>query len=274
MRCVFIPLIMAAGAGCTSSYAPSETLALSPETGTQLEGGTGGVEAPQPAGNPLPAPPPADAISTARPAAEAGPAPGAVAREIIYAARLKIVVHSAESAFVEARRTAEEAGGYLQEQTRGRAVLRVPAPQFQAVLDRLEGLGSVADREVRAEDVTEQVVDLQSRLRNARAVEARLKELLAKAKDVKEALQVEAELRRLGEEIERMEGRLKLLSHLVAFGTITVEFLGKAPVAEPIAPRVRLPFRWIGSLDLESLIEQASRHALRHPGMIKEGGTR
>ena len=60
----------------------------------------------------------------------------------------------------------------------------------------------------------------------------------------------------------------------MAFSTITVDFLGKAPVPGPIAPRVRLPFRWIGDFDLESTIKQASRHALSHPEMIQPGGVR
>ncbi len=259
MRHALFPLALAACAGC-ASYALDLPMARfqEPPTGFGQEKPAAGAGIHGRAGGP-PAPP------------MPGAPTDAAARQIVYAARLRIVVHSAEPALVEARAMAEEAGGYLQEQTRDRAVLRVPAALFRSVLDRLEGLGSVADREVRAEDVTEQHVDLQSRLRNARAVEARLKELLAKAKDVKEALEVEAELKRLGEEIERMEGRLKLLDRLVAFSTIAVEFLGKAPVPEAIAPRVRLPFRWIGGLDLESLVEQASRHALRGAGAFQQG---
>ena len=216
-----------------------------------------------------PGAPPTSAVDTSaadRLLNENGALPEAIARQMVYAAKLRIVVAAAEPTATEARRMAEEAGGYLQEQARDRVVLKVPATSFRAILDRLEGLGSVVDREVSAQDVTDQYVDVQARLRNARAVEARLKEMLAKANNVKEALEVEAELRRLGEEIERMLGQLKLLESHVAFSTITVELLGKTPVPEVLEPRVALPFQWLRSLDLESLIGKASRSALRIQG--------
>lgn len=201
-------------------------------------------------------------VSFKPPAAEAGGAADeASARHVIYTARLQIVVTAVEPALLDARRLAEEADGYLQEQTRDRLVLRVPAARFHDTLGRIERLGSVADRELKAADVTDEHVDLRARLRNARAVEARLREMLARAKDVKEALEVEKEMCRVGEEIERLEGRLKLLGNQVAFSTIAVTFATKAPVAAEIEPLVRLPFGWIRSLELPSLIEQAARRA-------------
>ena len=203
----------------------------------------------------IPPSPAAGALACARPPAN----DEAIVRRMIYAARLRVAVAGIDEALAAARMWTEECGGYLQEQTRDRAVLRVPAARFRLLLDRLEGLGNVTDREIRAEDVTEQHVDLQARLANARAVAARLQEMLAAARDVKEALEVEAELRRLGEEIERMEGRLRLLERQVAYSTITVELSGRAPAQTAIAPRVRLPFRWMEGLDLERLIGQASR---------------
>jgi hypothetical protein len=74
-----------------------------------------------------------------------------------------------------------------------------------------------------AEDITEQYFDLQARLSNARKLEARLLELLAKqAGKITDVLQVEKELSRVREEIERFQGKLRLFDHLVDLSTLTV----------------------------------------------------
>ena len=69
--------------------------------------------------------------------------------------------------------------------------------------------------------MTDEFVDIQARLKNAYAIRDRLSELLSRA-PVKEALDIEKELGRVTEEIERMEGKLKLLRDQIAFSTITV----------------------------------------------------
>ena len=74
-----------------------------------------------------------------------------------------------------------------------------------------------------AEDITEQYFDLQARLSNARKLEARLLELLAKqAGKITDVLQVERELSRVREEVERFQGKLRLFDHLVDLSTLTV----------------------------------------------------
>jgi hypothetical protein len=188
------------------------------------------------------------------------PAPEALARKVVYTADLKVVVTTIEPALLKARQLAEAAGGYLQNQTKNSITLRVPSEKFRELLEQVEGLGSVADRQVKAEDVTDQFIDLEARLRNAKNVEARLRDLLAKAKDVKEALEVERELKRLGEEIERFEGRLQYLKKLIAFSTVTVEFSTKATVPTDLEPLIRLPFGWIKELELKHLIEGGPRY--------------
>jgi len=100
--------------------------------------------------------------------------------------------------------------------------------------------------------VTEQFLDMQTRLKTKRAMQERLQQLLAQAKNVEEALAVERELARITEEIESMEGRLKVWRELVAFSTITVVF--QAQPTDKINSTVRLPFPWLNELGLPSLL--------------------
>ncbi|GHE01487.1 DUF4349 domain-containing protein [Streptomyces alanosinicus] len=88
------------------------------------------------------------------------------------------------------RATAESAGGYVgQEDTsrdadgheHTRVVLRVPGAWYDEVLTGLQGTGRVMDRTARAEDVTDQVVDVDSRVRSQRAGVDRIRALMNRA---------------------------------------------------------------------------------------------
>src|SRR5262249_33276670 len=107
-------------------------------------------------------------------------------------------------------------------------------------------------RDVNVRDVTEQFADLETRLKNAEAVRQRLEGLLAKAAKVEDALAVERELDRVTLIIEELKGKLRLLSELIAFSTITVNF--QARPQDAVAPDVLLPFDWLGGLGLPSLM--------------------
>lgn len=256
-----------AAAGCSAMGADSAPMMATAERSVGYAGAKGDWDVAKSSAESAPAP--GRDGAAARPVAfqdpaKAAVAPEAVARKVIYTADLKIVVTTIEPALVKARDLAEKAGGYLQNQTKNSITLRIPAEKFQAVLEQIEGLGSVADRQVKSDDVTDQFIDLEARLKNARTVETRLRELLARAKDVKEALEVERALTRIGEEIERFEGRLKLLRTLVALSTVTVEFSTKANVPTELEPLIRLPFAWIKELELKSLIEGGPRFRLEH----------
>jgi hypothetical protein len=109
----------------------------------------------------------------------------------------------------------------------------------------------VLHRDVQAEDVTDAFVDTEIRIKNARAMQVRLKTLLDKS-SVKEALEIEKELRRVTEELELLEGRLKLLKDKIAYSSITVSFEARGSAIQ--ATRIKLPFPWLGRLGLPSLL--------------------
>lgn len=170
---------------------------------------------------------------------------------LIYTANLSLAVFHVEAGLDAVTRIGQEAGGYLSARQDTAVTIRVPRDRFDDTIARIEALGNVLHRDIRARDVTDEYVDLEARLKSSYAMRERLQELLAKAA-VKEALDIEAQLGRVTEEIERMEGKLKLMRDEIAFSTITASF---APVAEqPVHDNALLPFSWLQTLGLSSLL--------------------
>jgi len=183
-------------------------------------------------------------VDTSKPAAE---------RLLIYTASLRLAVLDMEASLTAAQKCAEEAGGYLAEMTSNSITLRVPAKQFHAVMDRLKALGRLLDKNIKVEDITDEYVDLQLRLRNAEALRDRLEGILKEAKVVKDALEVEKELARVRREIERIKGRLTVLGKQVAYSTIEVHFERMAEKRVEVQ-LPELPFPWLDRLGVESVL--------------------
>lgn len=125
---------------------------------------------------------------------------------------------------------------YSNEAKRGRTVLKVLPKDFDVVIAKLKELGKVDLERITGEDVTEEYVDLEARLKNFQIVKERLHRILEeRAREVKDILEVERELARLGEQIERIEGRKKYLDRQVDLATITVNYYEpKAMAPEPL----------------------------------------
>lgn len=176
-----------------------------------------------------------------------------VQRVLIYSAALRVVVPDVEAALKQAQALAGEYDGYMQELSGDRITLRVPAARFEEALARLESLGRVVQRDIKAQDVTEEYVDLQARLRNAERLRDRLLALLEKAENVQAILEVERELGRVNQEIERLTGQLNLLNSRAALSAVTIQFERAAPLAGPSPAERHLPFPWLRSLRPEHL---------------------
>jgi Domain of unknown function (DUF4349)/Putative zinc-finger len=145
---------------------------------------------------------------------------------------LTIVANNYTDASEAIDRLASEHGGYVQtlssEARSGAArqlsaTLRLPAAQLADSLAELRKLGHV-EQETRAnEEVTDQYVDLQARLRSARATEQRLLQLLAtRTGKLEDVLAAEQELARIREEIESMDGQRNVLLHRVSYVSVDV----------------------------------------------------
>ena len=108
----------------------------------------------------------------------------------------------------------------------GRSVLtlRVPAAQFESFMKELQGFGKVKAQSLRGDDVTAQYTDLEGRLRNARAQEAVLLNLMGQARTVQDSITVQQSLSQVQQQIEELEGQRRLLDDQSSFGTITATF--------------------------------------------------
>lgn len=190
------------------------------------------------------------------PAATASPATSAVQRLLIQRGSMRLEVVRPEHSASEFLAEIKALGGYLQAQTGTALTVRLPAASFDEVFASLRGKGRVLEEKREANDVTEEFVDLGIRIDTARKARERLLEVLQKAADVEDILKVEAELRRLTEEIERMEGRKKFLADQVSMATLAVAFVAKVePVPVQPKQRVRSQFDWINRVGPESLLE-------------------
>lgn len=162
-------------------------------------------------------------------------------RLVIRNAYLSIEVEAVNAAETTIRNRAEQLGGYVvsvqtsgsEENLRSSIVFRVPAEQFENALSGVEGLASkVFSRNVSGDDVTEEFVDLESRLRNLEATRDRLLDLLTRATRVEDALQVNNALTDVQGQIEQIRGRMQYLTTSAAFSTISVDL---TPIPPPPA---------------------------------------
>lgn len=103
--------------------------------------------------------------------------------------------------------------------------VRVPAHRFDALLEKISSNARKIDyKNIHTQDVTEEFIDIEARLRTKKELEARYLELLKKAVKVEEIVAIEKELGALRADIESIEGRLKYLSNQVNMSTLTIEF--------------------------------------------------
>jgi len=172
---------------------------------------------------------------------------------LIYTAQVNMAVYEVRSSLGEVESLARTLGGFLAKRTDQSITIRVPAERFDEAIKRIEKLGDMLARNVEVQDVTEEYNDTEIRLKNARAVRDRLEQLLAKATKVEESIQIEKELERVAETIERLEGRLKFLRDRAAFSTITVTFQPRSSVELGKRP-FNLPVPWLYEIGLGRLL--------------------
>lgn len=111
--------------------------------------------------------------------------------------------------------------------------VRVPSDRLADLEVAVAKLGRVLTQSASSSDVTEQAVDMEARLKNLRAEEARLRSLFNRTDDVSDLLEVERELSRVRGEIEAMEAQLTYLERQAARATLTVTLSEPGPVVQP-----------------------------------------
>jgi len=161
-------------------------------------------------------------------------APGAqqdLQRLVIKTADLSLQVDSARDAEATLRTLVGQLGGYVvkvetsgtDEQMTSHVTFRVPADRFDQALSGVQGLAKkVLARTVGGDDVTEEFVDLESRLKNLEATRDRLQSFLDKAENVDDALKVNQSLSDQQGQIEQIKGRKQFLQQSASLSTISV----------------------------------------------------
>lgn len=176
---------------------------------------------------------------------------------IIRTGNASVEVPELDTAVARVRRLASALGGYVantslqggaDEVASAVVELKLPAGRFDEAIAGLDPVGDVESVSVEAQDVGEELVDLEARVANARRLETRLVELLAtRTGRLEDVLAVERELARVREEIERLEGRLRYLRTRVAVSTLVVSLHEPRPILgqtdNPIAEAVRDAWR-------------------------------
>ena len=124
--------------------------------------------------------------------------------------------------------------------------LRVPADQYDAVVDKLAALGEVTERTESSQDVTAQVVDVNSRVESMTASVARVRALLAQATNIADVISIESELSVREANLESLQQQQAALSGQVAMSTISLALTAVTndpQATEPVTPGHRLRHR-------------------------------
>lgn len=114
-------------------------------------------------------------------------------------------------------------------------VVRVPANQFGAALDQITRLaGNLPEANVSGQDVTEDFIDLEARIKTQKALELQFLEIMKQARTVEDALQVQSQIADVRTDIEKLEGRKRFLENRSSLSTITVNI--RTPKIIPVNP--------------------------------------
>ena len=170
----------------------------------------------------------------------------AVNRKILRNANLTLEVPDPSAAQRKITSIAESLGGFIvtsesklrqsgdsgKQELEVNVVVRVPAPQFGSALDQIRAQGSrVIEEKTTGQDVTEEFIDLEARIKTQKALELQFLEIMKQAYKVTDALEVQRQVAEVRTEIEKLEGRKRFLEDRASLSTITVSLQTPALIA-------------------------------------------
>lgn len=146
-----------------------------------------------------------------------------------------------DAALDQARGAVSDVGGFVadlqrsssEEGSTATVTLRVPADQFDVVMGRLEGLGEVTSSTQATEDVTQQSIDIDARLRSLSAEAEALRGLLARAATTAEILEIRRQLNDITTQIEVLQAQRQALDQQIAMSTISLNLATPGAVVGP-----------------------------------------
>jgi hypothetical protein len=169
----------------------------------------------------------------------------AMDRKIIRDADLTLEVGAPAEAQRKITSIAESLGGFVvtseskqrqigdaKQELEVNLVVRVPATQFGAALDQIRNTGSrVIQEKITGQDVTEEFIDLEARIKTQKALESQFLEIMKQAYKVADALEVQRQIAEVRTEIEKLEGRKRFLENRASLSTITVNLQSSTAIA-------------------------------------------
>jgi hypothetical protein len=162
--------------------------------------------------------------------------PSSISRKIIKDGQMEIKVKKLELGKIQIDSLVKKFQGYYAGETYNNQdyshdftlKIRIPSDKFELFIAQAEsGMGEVIYKNISSRDVTEEFIDLETRLKSKRNYLTRYGELLKQAKSVKDILEIEEKTRGIEEEIESSEGRLKYLNNQVNFSTLELRITKK-----------------------------------------------
>lgn len=161
-------------------------------------------------------------------------------RKIIKEGSISLLVTKVEEAANEIKSIAETKGGFVQNLSlaevsegvkRGTIIIRVPAENFDEVVSEVKNLAEIVESEnIGARDVTEQYIDLDAQLRNARAEETQYLEIMKRTVAINDVLSVSQKLGEVRGRIERLQGQILVLERQAALSTLTVNLTDEGEI--------------------------------------------
>lgn len=171
-------------------------------------------------------------------------APTVVERKIIRNADLQLESNSPEEAQQKITQIAESVNGFVVESSQSASdvraasrdvvtmIVRIPAEKFDEAIDEIRKTGTrVVGETVKGQDVTEEFIDIEARLKTQKALEQQFVEIMKQAKTVEDALSVQSQLAEVRGEIEKVEGRRRFLENQSSLSTIKVRLQTPTAVA-------------------------------------------
>lgn len=162
-------------------------------------------------------------------------APIVVERKIIRNADLQLEANAPEESQAKITQIAESKGGFVVESTQSSSdmkatkrdtvtmTVRVPAAKFDEALNEIRAAASrVIVESVKGQDVTEEFIDIEARLKTQKALEVQFLEIMKQSKSVADALNVQTEIAKVRGEIEKIEGRKRFLESQASLSTIKI----------------------------------------------------
>ena len=182
----------------------------------------------------------------------------APASSIIYTAQLTVRAANVSSAATQAAQIAESVGGYVSNETAkldpdhpseatASVELKIPVASYPATLGQLSHrLGTQLALQQQAQDVTQQVADVNSLVASDLAAIAQLRALLSHAGSVGDLLSVQNQINQEESSLESLQAQQRALSHETSYATVTLTILG--PKAKPVPHRQKAPPTLAGGL--------------------------